>query len=77
MKPTLIVIFIFTFLFSACAPATSSTQQPPTQDMIDAVTQTTIPTATSLGGPGRRPTPGAGRLDVDGGKCVGPLRARI
>src|SRR5687768_7632879 len=77
MKPTLIVIFIFTFLFSACTPATSSTQQPPTQDMIDAVTQTTIPTATSFPTPTLIPTPVPDTLYVDVAKSLGPISPLI
>ena len=77
MKPTLIVIFIFTFLFSGCAPATSSTQQPPTQDMIDAVTQTTLPTATSFPITTLIPTPVPDTLYVDAAKSLGPISPLI
>jgi hypothetical protein len=73
MKPTLMVIFIFTFLFSACMPATSSTQQPPTQDMLATVTQTTIPTATSFPTPTLIPTPMPDTLYVDAAKSLGSI----
>ena len=73
MKPTLIVIFIFTFLFLACPPATPPTQQPPTQDMPAAVTQTTIPTATSFPTATLIPTPMPDTLYVDAAKSLGPI----
>ena len=73
MKPTLIVIFIFTFLFSACTPAIPSTERSPTQDMTAAVTQNAIPAATSFPTPTLIPTSMPDTLYVDATKSLGPI----
>ena len=73
MKPRFIVIFIFTFLFSACTPAIPSTERPPTQDMPAAVTQISIPTATSFPTPTLIPTSVPDTLYVDAAKSLGPI----
>ncbi|HZJ22877.1 MAG TPA: hypothetical protein VFD54_06185, partial [Anaerolineales bacterium] len=77
MKPTLIVIFIFTFIFSACTPAIPPTQQPPTQDITATVTQTTIPTATTFPTPTLIPTPMPDTLYVDAAKSLGSISPLI
>ena len=77
MKRALIVLFILSFIFSACTPAIPSEIPAPTQNGPATATQTTIPTVTSLSTPTVIPSPVTDTLYVNPSHSLGPISTLI
>ena len=77
MKRALIVLFILSFIFSACTPAIPSEIPAPTQNGPATVTQTTIPAVTSLSTSTVVPSPIPDSLYVNPSHSLGPISPLI